>query len=420
MGRYSPIVRKVAVQLDNTVRVAWQAIMTNKSRSFLTMLGVIIGVGSVILLTSIGTGIQRFIEEQFEGLGAQSVVIYPFQVFNDEGGFSDADEQISSLSAGQFTLQDIRALEKYTDLIEAVMPEASGQDTVAFQGSSEKVPVVGTTVAYEVVRNTKAEKGRWFTSQEESSGQRVAMLGSNIAEELFGNTDPVNKTIRLGGTAFTVVGVAESKGGGFGGPRFDDYVIIPLDAFFRMYDTREFGAITVKVRRQDLVEPTIDRISEYMLNEADRDEEEFEVFDQRQILDSINQILSMLTLALGGIAAISLVVGGIGIMNIMLVSVTERTREIGLRKALGATPNQILVQFLIESALLSVLGGMIGVGIAATLSLLVSVLAGFPSAITISSVMMAFSVSFIVGVVFGVVPARKASQLPPIEALRYE
>lgn len=408
------------MQIDNTFRVSWQAIMTNKSRSFLTMLGVIIGVGSVILLTSIGTGIQNFIEEQFEGLGAQSVNVYPFQVFNDQGGFSDADEQMSSLSAGQFTVQDIRGLERYPELIEAVMPEASSQDTIAFQGKSEKVPVVGTTVAYEVVRNTKAEKGRWFTSSEENSGQRVVMLGSNIATELFGNTDPVNKTVRLGGSAFTVVGVAESKGGGFGGPSFDDYAIIPLDAYFRMYDTREIGAITVKVRRQELVEPTIEQIKQYMLNEGGRDEEEFEVFDQRQILDSINQILGMLTLGLGGIAAISLVVGGIGIMNIMLVSVTERTREIGLRKALGATPNEILIQFLIESALLSVLGGMIGVGIAALLSLLVSVLAGFPSAVTPGAVFLAFSVSFIVGVVFGVLPARKASRLAPIEALRYE
>lgn len=404
----------------STSKVAWQAIMTNKTRSVLTMLGVIIGVGSVVLLTSIGSGLQTFIEDQFDSLGANTVVVYPFQIFNDEGGFASQEEQISTLDNTQFTMEEVKALRRNREIIAAAMPESTKIEDVSFKDTTKRGNIVGTTVEYQSVRNTYAVKGRFFTEEEQEASARVAVLGYKIATDVFGDVDPIQKTVRIGGTSYTVVGVAEEKGGGFGGPSFDTYVFVPIETYFQQFDVRDFSSIVIQAKSTEDVPKVIDAVKVYFTEVKNREDDEFDVFDQRQILDTINQVLGTLTVGLGGIAAISLVVGGIGIMNIMLVSVTERTREIGLRKALGATPRQILFQFLIESALLSVLGGFIGVAIAAGLSTLIAVLADFPTSITPQSVSLAFGVSLLVGLVFGVAPARKASMMSPIEALRTE
>jgi putative ABC transport system permease protein len=402
----------------NTFSIALRAILTNKTRSLLTMLGVIIGVGSVILLTSIGTGLQNYIEAQFEDLGSNTVVIYPTQIFTEGGGFNNNDGGF--INSKQFDLEMVKDISRMREFAQYVLPETQNTGTITYKGNSEKGTLVGTTVDYEKVRNTKAEKGRFFTEEEDRSGQRVMVMGPKLAEKVFGRVDPVNKEVRLNDVAFRVVGVTEEKGGGFGGPSFDEFIIIPLEAYFRMFDSRDINAVSIQVRDKSQIEQSIAELKTYMRDVQNRKDDEFDVFDQRQILNTINQILGMLTLGLGGIAAISLVVGGIGIMNIMLVSVTERTREIGLRKAIGATPRQILVQFLIESALLSFIGGAIGIGLASVLSFLIRILADFPSAITLESILLAFGVSVAVGVIFGVAPARKASKLSPIEALRSE
>jgi putative ABC transport system permease protein len=304
--------------------------------------------------------------------------------------------------------------------VKNVLPESLNNAEVVYRNQTERTTVNGTTTEYEVVVNTPAAKGRFFNKTEERAGARVAVLGHKIANDLFEEIDPINKQIRINDVSFTVVGVAEEKGGGFGGPSFDDYVFIPLEAYFRLFNTKDINSISVQVQSADQIPSAIRELETYMEDVQNRDEDEYDVFDQREILETINQILGVLTIGLGGIAAISLVVGGIGIMNIMLVSVTERTREIGLRKAIGATPNQILLQFLIESAMLSFIGGMIGVALAALLSLLIRVVADFPSAITPGAILLAFGVSVAVGVIFGVAPARKASKLSPIEALRSE
>lgn len=408
----------MSMNLGNTMRVAFKAIWTNKSRSVLTMLGVIIGVGSVILLTSIGTGIQEYIEGQFEDLGSNTVIVLPLQVFG-ENGFSGGSDA-SQMSVDLFDMRTVEEVRRLGGPIVSVLPEYEKKTKVTFQGKEKNGTALGTTVEYQKMRNADMIKGRFFSIEEQSAGERVVVLGYKIANDLFGTVDPVGKSIRIGTLTFKVVGVVEEKGGGFGGPSFDTYLMMPLEAAFKAFDTREVQSISVQVRSKDDIDATVARLKDFMKNVKRRKEDEFDVFDQRQILETINSVLGILTLGLGGIAAISLVVGGIGIMNIMLVSVTERTREIGLRKAIGATPNLILLQFLIESSLLSIIGGMIGVGLAALLSLAIREFANFPSSITPDAVLLAFGVSLAVGVVFGVAPARKASQLSPIEALRSE
>jgi putative ABC transport system permease protein len=285
-----------------------------------------------------------------------------------------------------------------------------------YKKTTKKVTLYGVTSSYETVYNTKAASGRWFNATEEEKSERSILLGPKIAEELFGKVDPINKSVLLNGQAYKVLGVLEEKGGGFGGPSFDSYVYIPLETLFKYFDTELIDSFVFEVRDKEQIKEATLAIEKTLGKELKEDE--FSVFDQSKLLSTINSILGVLTVGLGGIAAISLVVGGIGIMNIMLVSVTERTREIGLRKALGATPNFILAQFLTEAAMLSIIGGLIGLTIAYLGSLALQPY--FPAKVTMGAVILAFGVSTAVGLIFGVAPAKRAAKLSPIEALRYE
>lgn len=396
--------------------IAFKAILVNKTRSFLTMLGVIIGVGSVVLLTSIGTGLQSYVKEQFADLGTNTLYVVPGNPFGESGGFGNEAAFIEStkptvkLSYFKMIMRDNR------DTLAGGVPTALGTGEAKYRDVTKRVTLYGVTNDYETVRNTKTATGKWFSDTAEDKGDRVVVLGPKIASELFGEVDPVNKKFIIEGKSYLVSGVLEEKGGGFGGPSFDNYVYIPINTLFDDFNTELIDSFVFQVKDQDLVDEATAGIERSLLRELEKDE--FTVFDQTQLLNTINGILGMLTLGLGGIAAISLVVGGIGIMNIMLVSVTERTREIGLRKALGATPDLILLQFLTEAALLSVMGGMIGLAIAYLGSLAIQPY--FPARVTMPAVVLAFSVSTIVGLIFGAAPARRAAKLSPIEALRYE
>ena len=404
------------MKISSVFPLAIKSILLNKSRSFLTMLGVIIGVGSVVLLTSIGTGLQAYVTDQFASLGTNILYVVPGNPFGENGGFANETSMIESTRPVLKRRLYNQVLRNHRDLIKDGVVTAVNVAEAKYKQTSKKATLYGVTSAYGSVYNTKATAGRWFSETEEEKSVRQILLGPKIAEELFGQVDPLNKNVLLNGQAYKVIGVLEEKGGGFGGPSFDNYIYIPLETLFKYFDTELIDSFIFEVREKEQIKEATLAIEKTIGKELDEDE--FTVFDQSQLLKTINSILGVLTVGLGGIAAISLVVGGIGIMNIMLVSVTERTREIGLRKALGATPNFILAQFLTEAAMLSVIGGLIGLIIAYLGSLALQ--AYFPAKITLEAVLLAFGVSTVVGLIFGVAPARRAAKLSPIEALRYE
>lgn len=401
------------MNLANTFAISLKAILLNKKRSFLTMLGVIIGVGSVVLLTSLGTGLQAYVQDQFASLGTNILFVSPGDPFGEGGQETGVIESTKpTLKETQFR----EILRKNRDLFIDGTTTAVNTTEAKYGTTTKKVVLYGVTPSYEEVQNAKTVKGKWYDDVDEDKGKRVVVLGSKIATELFGDVDPINKRILLNSQSYVVSGVLEEKGGGFGGPSFDNYVYLPFTTIMSNFNTQVIDSFIFEVKERDQIDEAKAAIEKVLLE--DLKEKEFTVFDQAELLKTINNILGVLTAGLGGISAISLVVGGIGILNIMLVSVSERTREIGLRKALGATPNVILLQFLIEAALLSVIGGMIGVFIAFLGTLAVQ--SFFPARILPESIAVAFGVSTAIGIIFGAAPARSAAKLSPIEALRSE
>jgi putative ABC transport system permease protein len=376
------------------------------------MLGIIIGVSAVILLVSIGQGLQNYITQQFESLGSNLIVVLPGKV-GGGSGLSGAP----NLAGSKLTLNDVNSLSRLGGPIESVGAGIEMPAGVSYQGKSTYTTVGGLTAEYQKMRNLVTSSGRQISDSDNASSRPVADIGQTVIDNIFGNIDPIGKKITIGGQKFEVVGVLSKIGsGGAIGTDTNNFVFIPLTTSQNLFGIKSVQAIGVKVRDKEEIPQAKIMIQNELGKRLKSDD--FSVVDSSSLLATIDQILGVITLALGGIAAISLVVGGVGIMNIMLVSVTERTREIGLRKAVGAKPNDILIQFLIESVTLSVVGGGIGVLIGFLGSLAINQF--IATTVTFWSVALAFGVSAIIGVVFGVAPAARASKLNPIEALKYE
>ncbi len=397
-------------------KTAVTSIARNKVRAFLTVLGVIIGVSSVILLTSIGDGLRRMVQDQFQSLGTNLVYVMPGDLFSKGKGFSE-DSMRTGMLNSKFKTRDIISLNRLGYPIEKAVPITQLQQQARYQANTYTVTITGTSSYYQTIRNLNCSQGRFFTKAEETGRKKVVVIGDKVKDELFSKTNPVGKEITLGNAKFKIVGVVEKKGGGgMGGPDFDSWVYAPITTTQRVFDTNAINFIIVKVASEKDI-PRAQKMVEHTLAKRLSDDD-FSVVDQTELLNTVQGILQTMTLGLAGIAAISLIVGGIGIMNIMLVTVTERTKEIGLRKAVGATPRDILIQFLLESALLSSFGGIVGILIGSLGAFALNRF--FPATPTPLSVAIAFLTSFVVGIVFGVFPAKKAASLSPIEAIRYE
>lgn len=387
------------------------ALKTNKVRSLLTMLGVIIGVASVILLVSIGTGLQNYVTNQFTSLGSNTLWIMPGEVNLSQGPRS------ALLSPSKFELSDISDLVRGSEHIKQASPLIQGFGTFSYQGETAATEVWGVWENYFDITHFEPEFGRIITQNDVERNRRVIVLGHKPAADLFGEAvNPVGKSLSLNEVNFEIVGVLKSKGGGGAMGSADDFAAIPLTTAMRQFDKTRPYMIYVEVVDAESV-ASAKQDAERILSKRLKTDE-FSVIEQTQLLTTINQFLGTITAALGGIASISLLVGGIGIMNIMLVSVTERTREIGLRKAVGATPSNILFQFLIEALILSLVGGVIGIALGSLGSSLINRF--IQTSVTPWSVFLAFGFSALVGIIFGVAPAVRAARLNPIDALRYE
>ena len=398
-------------KLFETFKLALITLKANKSRSILTMLGVIIGVTSVILLVSIGSGLKTYITGQLEGLGSNLLMVVPgeFDVSGEGGGQTGAGAAVSKL-----TIDQQKDLERNPN-IKTVMPYTENNTTVSYKGKNKITQAAGVGHEYPEIRDQHPIMGSFFTASQEQSAKKVVVLGKTVAEKLFGESDPTGKKVTLSENRFIVLGVLEKKGS-LGGADMDNQVFIPATTALATFDMENLIGFWIQAKDKDSIEQAKKEVEQTLLKTMKDDD--FSVIDTKSLLSVISQVLGVLTVALAGIAAISLFVGGIGIMNIMLVSVTERTREIGLRKAVGATPQIILVQFLIESTVLSVSGGIIGIILGVGGSLLINQF--FPAMATTWSILLAFFVSVIIGMVFGVLPAARAARLNPIQALRYE
>lgn len=388
------------MKFTQAIKMAFSSILSNKMRSFLTMLGVIIGVTAVITLISLGQGSTRRVTSQIESLGTNLIII------NITGGRNRS-----------VTEEDLERIKNIPGVSE-IAPVLSGGVTVKAGNKNTNSSLEATTPGYQQVRNTHVQLGRFLLQNDLDMRFRVAVVGVDVADELFGRRDIVGEKISINGVEFSIVGILEEKGSSIAGSD-DNKVIIPLTTGQRLLRNTEVRTFYVSTQSPDVVNQVVGEIQRFLTRKFN-DESSFRVFNQTQLLSTINEATVTLTMMLGGIAGISLLVGGIGIMNIMLVSVTERTREIGIRKAIGAKRRDILIQFLIESAVLSGLGSVLGIMLGFVGVGFLSRILNIPAAISADVVLLATGFSVAVGVIFGLYPASKAASLNPIDALRYE
>lgn len=392
------------------IKSAMSDFARNKGRTFLTSLGILIGVFSVVLLTAFGLGLKKYIQQQFESLGSNLLYVMPGDL---KSGFAAA----SGIGGIKFTLKDTQNLSRLTG-VETAMPMVVQMSKTQGDTDTKTYEIVGSSEDIFSGMNLAIDKGNVFTKIDVSKGNRVAVIGAKVATQIFADADSaLGKNLRIESLTYRVIGVAVSKGGGgLGGPSIDEHLYIPYTAAASYVEDKKFYAVYVKAADNTDLPTLKDSIKTELVKKYKADQ--FSVADQAELLSIIGQIFNILNTVLTAIAAISLIVGGIGIMNIMYVAVTERTREVGIRRAIGAKANDILWQFLSEAVILSLFGGLAGLFLAYLVTVAIQSL--FPAYISLDSVILALGVSSTIGIVFGVFPARKAANLSPIEAIRYE
>ncbi|OGW75510.1 MAG: MacB family efflux pump subunit, partial [Omnitrophica bacterium RBG_13_46_9] len=404
------------VELTGHIHQSFRAILSNKVRSLLSMLGILFGVAAVISMLALGQGAKQSMEERIKTLGSNLLSI--------RGGSARLRGVARAAgSVTRFTPGDIDAIRDLMPLVKSVSGYANGSGQVVFKNENWNTNVEGVGYDYAQMRATVPEIGRWFTQDEVARRDKVVILGLTVAEKLFGNKNPVGETIKINRINFKVIGIAPQKGSG-GWHDQDDVVYIPATtAMYRILGKDYFDGIYVEVADVESMEEAQEKIRQIIVNRHHiykNSEDYFNMRNMSEIQEMLSSTTRTMSILLGCIAAISLLVGGIGIMNIMLVSVTERTREIGLRKAIGARAKDIMTQFLIESVVMTLTGGIMGILLGVVASISLSLLAGWATRVTISNIILATGFSIAVGMFFGLWPAKKASQLDPIEALRYE
>lgn len=387
------------MNIKSVTKMAFQSIFSNKMRTFLTMLGIIIGVFAVVVLISIGQGATSGVTDSISSMGSNIISV---NVFDRRKSVDYKD------------VNDFEMLEG----VKNVTPIYTTNATVKYDIETTDVSITGGNENYMSINNYEINSGRAINPVDVDYRNKVAVIGLTTAEDLFGKDDPINKEVSINGEKYTVVGVLKDKGSTISGDS-NDIVIVPVTSLMRQYNTNEIKSITVQANSAEESVSAKENIENFLLDYFE-DEDSYRVFSQDEMLDTLNEVTGMLTAMLGGIAGISLLVGGIGIMNIMLVTVTERTREIGVRKAIGAGRSNILIQFLIESSVMSGVGGIIGAILGVIASKAISNVMGISYVINIPVIIGAFIFSLAVGVFFGLYPANKASKLKPVDALRYE
>lgn len=408
------------INIPSTIKISLRSIRVNKMRSALTMLGIIIGVGAVITMLAVGTGARQKIEEQIASMGSNLLIVLP-------GATTAGGVRMGAGTQPTLSMGDAEAIQRESPAVLHVAPILGGVAQVVYGSQNWSTGITGTAPSILDIRDWRLSDGRPFTDDDVRSASKVCLLGQTVVENLFGGLDPIDQVVRIKNVPFTVIGVLERKGQSPGGQDQDDTIFVPVTAAQKkLFGTAFPGMvriISVKAKSAEDLSAAEKQITELLRQRhriGSKQDDDFSVRNLTQFMQAAEQSARVMALLLGAVASVSLIVGGIGIMNIMLVSVTERTREIGIRMAVGAKTWDIRLQFLIEALILSLIGGVFGIILGTSGSKLLSMIAEWPTIVSPLSILLAFSFSGMVGIFFGYYPAMKASLLDPIEALRYE
>ncbi len=403
------------MKFNDLLKESLSSLKANKLRTGLTMLGIIIGVASVISMISLGEGSKISIQRSIESLGSNNLIVFPGIVQPGRGFIASGRGGAEVLK-----IKDVEELRKIENII-AISPEIQRRFQIVSEvGNNINSTVLGISSDFFIVRNIQIANGEKISEDNVKSFSRVAVLGSNITKDLFGDINPLGKKIRINNLSFRVIGVMQPKGS-TGFVSYDDFILVPYSVMQKqLAGTEYFNSIAVKVDSKENIEKVRGEIEERLVKLHNVSEPDFSIFSQEDILSTLTSVINTFTIFLSFIAGISLVVGGIGIMNMMLTSVTERTREIGLRKAIGAKRNDILKQILLESIFITLIGGLVGIILGSTITFVVGKIANINILISIKAILISVFISTLIGMIFGYYPAKKASNLDPIEALKYE